>query len=406
MDAPANLFSPLTLAGITLPNRIAVSPMCQYSSEDGFATDWHLVHLGSRAIGGAGLIFTEATAVSPEGRISPQDLGLWKDEHIAPLARVTGFLHAHGAYAGIQLAHAGRKASVSPPWETPRVVPPAEGGWTNVLAPSAIPFAEGFAQPHALDSEGIARIKDAFRAAALRALSAGFDVVEIHAAHGYLLQEFLSPLSNHRTDEYGGSFENRTRLLLETVETVRTVWPAHLPLFVRISSTDWTPGGWDIDQSVELARLLKARGVNLLDASSGGNIAGAKIPVGPGYQTAFSERIRRESGLATGAVGGVGGPVVGARPRPHARAARDVLDRLVHRQPLRRRLLARDDDVDPVAAAQAVVGHRQQAVGVGRQIDPDHVALLVHHMIDEPRVLMGEAVMILAPDMGGEQVVQ
>ena len=308
MDVPAHLFSPLTLAGITLPNRIVVSPMCQYSCHDGFATDWHLVHLGSRAIGGAALILTEATAVSPEGRISPQDLGLWKDDHIAPLVRVVDFLHAHGARAGVQLAHAGRKASMSPPWEPHRVVPPAEGGWTNVLAPSAIPFANDFPQPHALDHEGITRIKVAFRDAAIRAHSAGFDVVEIHAAHGYLLHEFLSPLSNHRTDQYGGSFENRARLLLEVTTEVRAAWPAHLPLFVRISATDWTPGGWNPDESVELARLLNARGVHLLDVSSGGNIATAKIPVGPGYQTAFAERIRRESGLPTGAVGMITSP--------------------------------------------------------------------------------------------------
>ncbi len=308
MDVPAHLFSPLTLAGITLPNRIAVSPMCEYSCEDGFATDWHLVHLGSRAVGGAGLILTEATAVSPEGRISPLDLGLWKDEHIAPLARVVDLLHAHGARAGVQLAHAGRKASMSPPWEHHRVVPPAEGGWTDIVAPSAIPFADDFATPHALDPEGITRIKAAFRDAAVRAHRAGFDVVEIHAAHGYLLHEFLSPISNHRTDEYGGSFENRTRLLLEVVDAVRSVWPAHLPLLVRISATDWTPGGWDLNQSVELARLLKAHGVHLLDVSSGGNVATAQIPVGPGYQTAFAERIRRESGLATGAVGMITSP--------------------------------------------------------------------------------------------------
>lgn len=303
MDAPAHLFSPLTLAGITLPNRIAVSPMCQYSCHDGFANDWHLVHLGSRAIGGAALVFTEATAVTPEGRISPQDLGLWKDQHIAPLARVVDFLHAHGARAGIQLAHAGRKASMSPPSEPNRVVPPAEGGWTNVLAPSAIPFANDYAQPHALDLDGIARITSAFRDAATRAHRAGFDIVEIHAAHGYLLHEFLSPISNHRKDQYGGSFENRTRLLLEVVDAVRSVWPAHLPLFVRISATDWAQEGWDVDQSVQLARLLKDRGIHLLDVSSGGNLASAKIPVGPGYQTAFAERIRRESGLPTGAVG-------------------------------------------------------------------------------------------------------
>jgi 2,4-dienoyl-CoA reductase-like NADH-dependent reductase (Old Yellow Enzyme family) len=303
MTATAHLFSPLPLADITLPNRIVVSPMCEYSCEDGFATDWHFVHLGSRAIGGAGLIIAEACAVLPEGRITPNDLGLWKDEQIAPLARIVDFLHQHGSYAALQIAHAGRKASMNRPWELDRLVPPAEGGWTNVMAPSAIPFAPHYATPQALDQAGIARVISAFREAAVRARKAGFDVVEIHAAHGYLLHEFLSPLSNHREEPYGGSFENRTRLLLEVVDAVRAVWPRELPLFVRISATDWAEGGWDLEQSVRLAHLLKQRGVDLVDVSSGGNIATAKIPVGPGYQTAFAERIKRETGLLTGTVG-------------------------------------------------------------------------------------------------------
>lgn len=303
MAETATLFSPLTLAGITLPNRIAVSPMCMYSSEDGMANDWHLVHLGARATGGAGLVIVEATAVTPEGRITPADLGLWKDEQIAPLARITAFMHQMGSYAGIQLAHAGRKASMLPPSEPEGVASLAAGGWTNVLAPSALSFAEHYAQPQALDLAGLARIKTAFRHAAQRALQADFDVVEIHAAHGYLLHEFLSPLSNHRTDEYGGSFANRTRLLLEVVDEVRAVWPQRLPLLVRISATDWTEGGWTLEESVELARLLEPRGVDLLDVSSGGNVAKAKIPIGPGYQTHLAEQIRSKTGMKTSAVG-------------------------------------------------------------------------------------------------------
>jgi 2,4-dienoyl-CoA reductase-like NADH-dependent reductase (Old Yellow Enzyme family) len=309
MSEPAHLFSPLALAGLTLPNRIAVSPMCEYSSEDGFANDWHLVHLGSRAVGGAGLVLTEATAVTPEGRISPRDLGLWKDEHIAPLSRIVDFLHQRGAYAGIQLAHAGRKASMRPPGKPDGIATTEENGWpTEAVAPSALKFADNYPLPRELDKAGIVRIIHAFREAALRALKAGFDVVEIHAAHGYLLHEFLSPLSNHRTDEYGGRFENRVRLLLEVTEDVRAAWPGHLPLLVRISATDWTEGGWNLDESVQLARLLKDRGVDLLDVSSGGNVATAQIPVGPGYQTAFAERIRKETGLATGAVGMITDP--------------------------------------------------------------------------------------------------
>jgi len=282
--------------------------MCEYSSEDGFASDWHLVHLGSRAVGGAGLVFTEATAVLPEGRISPRDLGLWKDEHIGPLRRITTFLHAQGAHAGIQLAHAGRKASTFVPWLGEGRAGPEAGGWAEVVAPSAIPFSETYPQPQELDRVGMARVREAFRAAAARAERAGFDVIEIHAAHGYLLQEFLSPLSNHRTDEYGGSLENRARLLVEVTDSVREVWPRERPLFVRISATEWTEGGFDPEQSVRLAAQLREHGVDLIDASSGGNVAGAAIPAGPGYQTKFAEGIRAQVGILTGAVGMITDP--------------------------------------------------------------------------------------------------
>jgi 2,4-dienoyl-CoA reductase-like NADH-dependent reductase (Old Yellow Enzyme family) len=308
MADTANLFSPLTLRGMTFPNRIFVSPMCQYSSQDGFASDWHLVHLGSRASGGAALVIMEATAVLPEGRISPQDQGIWKDEHVAKLRQVVDFCHTQGARMGVQLAHAGRKASMSRPWDGPsHTVQAAEGGWPDdVVAPSAEAFAAEYPTPRALDKAGIERIKQAFVAAAGRADAAGFDVVELHAAHGYLLHEFFSPLSNHRTDDYGGSFDNRVRLLLEVTDAVRAVWQK--PLFVRISATDWTEGGWTIEDSVALAKLLNQRGVDLLDVSSGGNIAVAEIPVGPGYQTAFAEAIRRETGIVTGTVGMITDP--------------------------------------------------------------------------------------------------
>ncbi|MBC9929370.1 NADH:flavin oxidoreductase/NADH oxidase [Chitinophaga qingshengii] len=298
----ANLFTPLQLRTITLRNRIAVSPMCEYSSQDGFANDWHLVHLGSRAVGGAGLVLTEAAAVSPEGRISPQDLGIWKDEHIPMLQRITAFIEGQGAVPGIQLAHAGRKASTIRPWEGSGKIAPADGGW-EVYAPSAIPFSDVYPMPVALDTEGILQVLNDFRKAAARALQAGFKVVEIHAAHGYLLHNFLSPLSNQRTDEYGGSFENRTRLLLQTVESVRAVWPKELPLLVRISATDWAPGGWDLEQSVQLAALLKTEEVDLVDCSSGGLVPYQKITVGPLYQTPFAEKIKKGAKIATGAVG-------------------------------------------------------------------------------------------------------
>jgi len=297
------LFDELKIRDVRLSNRIAVSPMCQYSCEDGFATDWHLVHLGGRAIGGAALVMAEATAVFPEARISPQDLGIWSEAHIEPLARIAKFIHSQGSVAGIQLAHAGRKASTARPWEGGGKVTPQEGGWSDVVAPSAVAFAPNYHMPAAATAERISAIADAFGKAAQRALEAGFRVLEIHSAHGYFLHEFLSPLSNHRSDLYGGSFENRTRIVREVVAKVRRFWPERLPLFIRISATDWVEGGWDIEQAVELARSLRPLGVDLVDCSSGGNVADAKIPIGPGYQVQFAERIRRDAGVLTGAVG-------------------------------------------------------------------------------------------------------
>jgi len=297
----SKLFSAIAIKNITLRNRIVMSPMCQYSAIDGFTSDWHLVHLGARAAGGAGLIITEATAVLPEGRITPGDIGLWKDEHIPGLSRIGSFLHARGAVAGIQLAHAGRKASCAVPWEGGKQLEKRQGGWQTV-APSGIPFNTGERAPEPLNKEGLGRVVDAFKSAALRAFTAGFDVIEIHSAHGYLLQEFLSPLSNRRSDACGGPFENRIRLLLEVIRAVQSVWPAENPLFVRISSTDWTEGGWTIEESVKLASILIELGVDLIDCSSGGNVPDAKIPFGPGYQVPFSEAIR-QTGILTGAVG-------------------------------------------------------------------------------------------------------
>jgi 2,4-dienoyl-CoA reductase-like NADH-dependent reductase (Old Yellow Enzyme family) len=304
----AHLFDPLSIRDLTFANRVFVSPMCEYSSTDGYANDWHFVHLGSRAVGGAGLVLTEATAIVPEGRISPQDLGIWSDDHIAPLARIVRFIREQGSVAGMQLAHAGRKASTYRPWEGLGTVPENAGGWTNVVAPSAVAFADHYPKPQALTGDGIQEIVAAFAEAARRACEAGFRVIEIHAAHGYLIHEFLSPLSNRRQDAYGGSFENRTRLLREIAAAVRSSWPEGAPLFVRISATDWVDGGWDIQQSVELARRLKEIGVDLIDCSSGGNVAHAQIPVGPGYQTRFAEQIRRETGIMTGAVGMIVSP--------------------------------------------------------------------------------------------------
>ncbi len=304
----AHLFSPLRLREVELRNRIVVSPMCQYSSHDGFANDWHLVHLGSRAVGGAALVFTEAAAVLPEGRISPEDLGIWKDAHIEMLRRIFDFIRAQGALPGMQLAHAGRKASTSAPWKGHAPLAPNEGGWSPIFGPSALPFDEGYQTPEELDRIGIERIRDAFAQAAERALRSGAQVLEIHAAHGYLLHSFLSPLSNARTDEYGGSSENRVRFLCETVAAVRKVWPEKFPLFVRISATDWTEGGWTEQDSVALAKKLKSLGVDVIDCSSGGNVPVAKIPVGAGYQLPFAAKVRAEAGTATAAVGMITAP--------------------------------------------------------------------------------------------------
>jgi 2,4-dienoyl-CoA reductase-like NADH-dependent reductase (Old Yellow Enzyme family) len=297
----AHLFDPIQLRDVTLRNRIAVSPMCQYSSENGFANDWHLVHIGSRAIGGAGLVIMEATAVTPEGRITPSDLGIYKDEHIPFLQRITDFVKAHGSAAGIQLAHAGRKSSCAVPWKGGKQLDIAHGGW-QPLAPSAIPFHDDDRPPLSMSSLQIGALIRDFAAAAKRALAAGFQVIEIHAAHGYLLHEFYSPLSNRRTDEYGGSLENRCRLPVQVARAVREVWPATLPLFVRISSTDWIEDGWQPADSVVLAKLLREEGADLIDCSSGGNVH-ASIPLGPGYQVPFAEKVRKEAGIATGAVG-------------------------------------------------------------------------------------------------------
>jgi 2,4-dienoyl-CoA reductase-like NADH-dependent reductase (Old Yellow Enzyme family) len=297
------LFQPLTIRSVTLRNRIGVSPMCQYSAEDGVANDWHFVHLGSRAVGGAGLVMVEATAVAPEGRITPGCLGLWSEKHIEPLARIAKFMKSHGAVAGIQIAHAGRKASADLPWQGGAHLPDDKGGWPTI-APSAIPFGGELPKvPRAMTAADIARMQNDFVATAKRALSAGFEWLELHAAHGYLFSEFLSPLANHRTDQYGGSFENRTRFLLDTTRAVRRVWPEKFPLAVRISAIDWKEGGWDIEQSIALAKLLKAAGVDLMDCSSGGVVPDAKITVVPGYQVPFAEKIRHGADIATAAVG-------------------------------------------------------------------------------------------------------
>jgi 2,4-dienoyl-CoA reductase-like NADH-dependent reductase (Old Yellow Enzyme family) len=303
-----HLFSPLSIRGAQFRNRITVSPMCQYSSVDGLANDWHFVHLGSRAIGGAGLVFTEAAAVEATGRISPDDLGIWDNAHIEPLARIARFLESHGAVAGIQLAHAGRKASTGAPWKGGGPLNEDDGGWKPIFAPSAIPFDTNYQVPQALDLAGIARITRCFADAAARALEAGFRVIELHAAHGYLLNEFLSPLSNKRDDQYGGTFENRIRVVCEVTEAIRRVWPERLPLFIRISATDWAEGGWTPDDSVALAVRLAPLGIDLVDCSSGGLVPHARIPVGPGYQVPFAERIRREASIMTGAVGMITSP--------------------------------------------------------------------------------------------------
>jgi 2,4-dienoyl-CoA reductase-like NADH-dependent reductase (Old Yellow Enzyme family) len=304
----ADLFEPLRLREVELPNRILVSPMCQYSSRDGLANDWHFVHLGSRAVGRAAAVLTEASAVTADGRISPDDLGIWDDAHIEPLRRIFSFIAEQGSVPGMQLAHAGRKASTSAPWKGGKPLSVEQGGWSPIFAPSALPFADGYQVPRELSKQEIASVTQAFAHAAQRAAAAGACIIELHAAHGYLLHSFLSPLSNHRTDEYGGTFANRIRMVCEVVDAVRKVWPEKYPVLLRISATDWVDGGWTVEDSIALARIVQSHGVDLVDSSSGGNVAGAKIPVGPGYQVEFAERVRRGAGVLTGAVGMITDP--------------------------------------------------------------------------------------------------
>jgi 2,4-dienoyl-CoA reductase-like NADH-dependent reductase (Old Yellow Enzyme family) len=344
-----NLFDPFAQRSLTLRNRLVVSPMCEYSATDGVPNDWHLVHLGSRAVGGAALVLAEASAVSAQGRISPQDTGLWNQQQLQAWQPITRFIRAQGAIAGIQLAHAGRKASTLRPWEGHGPVPAGQGDWPTV-APSALPFEAHWPAPQALDEAGIQAVIADFRAAAHRAVAAGFELIEVHAAHGYLLHQFLSPLSNRREDGYGGSFENRTRLVREVVAAVREVWPAALPLWLRVSATDWADAdGWDVDQSIELARQVKSLGVDLVDVSSGGLLPHAKIPLAPGYQVPFAARIRRGAGIATGAVGLITGAEQAAQIVANGDA--DVV------------LLARESLRDPYFP-------RRAAQQLGAKIDP------------------------------------
>jgi 2,4-dienoyl-CoA reductase-like NADH-dependent reductase (Old Yellow Enzyme family) len=328
----ARLFQKLTVRDVTLRNRVGVSPMCQYSSSDGFASDWHVIHLGSRAAGGAGLVMVEATAVEARGRISPHDLGIWKDEHIEPIARVAQNIHAQGAVAGLQLAHAGRKASTARPWEGGRPIAPAAGGW-QPIGPSPLPFSEGHPVPVETSVADLLEIRSAFRAAAERALAAGFLWLELHAAHGYLLHSLLSPISNQRRDGYGGAFDHRIRFLIETARDVRRVWPERLPLAVRLSCTDWVDGGWTLDESVELSRRLKLEGVDLIDCSSGGSSPAAKVPVAPGYQVEFAHAIRRDANLPTAAVGLITEPAQAEAIVAEGRADLVLLARQLLRDP-------------------------------------------------------------------------
>ncbi|HSY43960.1 MAG TPA: NADH:flavin oxidoreductase/NADH oxidase [Candidatus Acidoferrum sp.] len=344
-----DLFSPLTIRSVTLHNRIGVSPMCQYSATDGLANDWHYVHLGSRAVGGAGLVVVEATGVAPEGRITPGCMGLWSDKHIEPLARIAKFVKDQGAVVGIQIAHAGRKASADLPWKGGAHLSTEQGGW-ETIAPSAIPFGGDLNKvPRAMTVADITRVQNDFVATAKRALTAGFQWLELHAAHGYLFNEFLSPLSNHRTGQYGGSFENRTRLLLETARAVRKVWPDNLPLAVRISAIDWMPGGWQIEDSIALAKNLKIEGVDLIDCSSGGLVPDAKIETKPGYQVPFAEKVRHGAQIKTAAVGFI------TEPKQADDIIRNGQADLV--------LLARQMLVDPYWPAHA-------AKALGRKITP------------------------------------
>jgi 2,4-dienoyl-CoA reductase-like NADH-dependent reductase (Old Yellow Enzyme family) len=342
----AHLFDLLKIRGEEFAHRIVVSPMCQYSCKDGFATDWHFVHLGSRAVGRAAAVIAEATAITADSRISPQDLGLWSDAHIEPLRRVFSFVAQQGSVPGIQLAHAGRKASTNEPWNGGKPISPAEGGWSPIFAPTALAFAEGYQVPQALSVIEIAAIVEAFAAAARRAHAAGARLIELHAAHGYLLHSFLSPLSNQRTDQYGGSFANRIRMVCEVVTAVRKVWPEEYPLWVRISATDWTEGGWTVEEAVELARILKPLGVDLIDCSSGGSVARAKIPIGPGYQVAFAEQVRREAGVLTGAVGMITDPAQADQIIRSGQADIVILARQFLREPYWPLLAARALDHD------------------------------------------------------------
>ncbi len=343
-----NLFEPFAQRSLVLRNRIVVSPMCQYSASEGVPNDWHLVHLGSRAVGGAAVVLAEATAVSAQGRISPQDTGLWNQAQLDAWQPITRFIKTHGAIAGVQLAHAGRKASTLRPWDGQGPVPAGQGDWP-VVAPSALPFDAGWNLPLALDDAGIRTVIADFRAAAERALAAGFELIELHAAHGYLLHQFLSPLSNRRDDRYGGSFDNRSRLVREVIVAVREVWPAELPLWLRVSATDWADDGWDVEQSVALAQQVKPLGVDLVDVSSGGLVPHVKIPVGPGYQVPFAAQIRREAGVATGAVGLITEPEQAAK-------------------------IVADDDADVVLLARESLRDpyfpRRAAQSLGVSIDP------------------------------------
>jgi 2,4-dienoyl-CoA reductase-like NADH-dependent reductase (Old Yellow Enzyme family) len=328
-----HLFEPFTIHGITLRNRIGVSPMCMYSYTDGFSNDWQVIHLGARATGGAGLVIAEATAVEPRGRITRYDVGIWSDTHIDPLARVTRAIKENGAVAGIQIAHAGRKAGSRRPWESEKPLTPDEPqGWQGI-GPSPIAFNEEYVVPHELSVKEIKEVQDAFRLGAQRALEAGFEWLELHAAHGYLIHSFYSPLSNQRSDEYGGSFENRIRFLLETVRAVRPVWPEHLPLTVRISGTDWHEDGWTVDESIDLARCLKTEGVDLIDCSSGGGVAQSKVPVGPGYQVPISDAVRNGADILTAAVGMVTAPAQADEIIRNGRADLVLLGREMLRDP-------------------------------------------------------------------------
>ena len=330
---PTHLFSPLAQRSITFRNRVVMAPMCQYSAVDGVATDWHLAHLGSRAAGGVGAILAEASAVLPNGRISPADLGIWDEKHIEPLRRAFAFVASQGCVPGIQLAHAGRKASTLAPWLGGTPVGGAQGGWDDIVAPSALPFAARHATPHELDEAGIIEVINAFAAAARRAHAAGAQLVEVHAAHGYLVHQFLSPLTNKRTDRWGGSFENRTRLAREVTAAVRKAWPDSLPLWVRISATDWVDGGWNEDESVELARGLAKLGCDVVDVSTGGTVPDAKVPVAPGFQVRFAEKIRREAGVPTGAVGLITEPAQADAVVREGRADAVLLGRALLREP-------------------------------------------------------------------------